>query len=61
MDHEVAILRESLKDTVWVLNQEIFDAMSKLKKPTEETVYIAENFLCVLKQKQTSWKAFQVL
>lgn len=60
LTHEATILKENLKDYLWVLTKEVVDLSNKIKKPTQEMQYIAENFLVLLKQKETHWKAFQV-
>lgn len=59
--HETAVLKETIKDSVWMLNKETSEALLKIKKPSQESQCIAENFLIILNQKEVSWKTFQVL
>ena len=59
--HETTVLKETIKDSVWMLNKETSEALLKIKKPSQESQCIAENFLILLNQKEVSWKAFQVL
>ena len=59
--HETTLLKESIKDSVWMFNKEISEVLLRLKKPSKEGQYIAESFLFLLNQKEVTWKAFQVL
>ena len=58
--YEFDLLKENIKDSVWMFNREVSDSLIRLKKPSQENQYIAESFLLTLNQKEISWKAFQV-
>ena len=58
--YETLVLKEIIKDSMWMFNKEVAETLIRIKKPSQESQYIAENFLLMLHQTETTWKAFQV-